>query len=155
MSIATYDFLFGKKRVNVNESAGRFVRKYRGVIKSSYAALASSTTEELTTSVASKPDTLLKYVRVNTLTALLKEVQLELEGKGFHEVDFDRLLTSPQDQTSFAQDRHIPDLLVLHPSSLPHLASLCKNSKVVIQDKASCLPAHVLAPSHDSHVIDA
>lgn len=58
---------------------------------------------------------------------------------------------------AFAKDEHIPDLLAFHPSTQFVEDELYKEGKVILQDKASCFPAHVLAPPSDegSHVIDA
>lgn len=57
----------------------------------------------------------------------------------------------------FRRDEHIPDLLVFHPSVSFNESSLLASGKIILQDKASCFPAVVLAPpAHaDVHVIDA
>ena len=57
----------------------------------------------------------------------------------------------------FAKDEHIPDLLLFHPSVSFNESTLLASGKIILQDKASCFPAVVLAPpGHvDAHVIDA
>ncbi|KAF6029290.1 NSUN5 [Bugula neritina] len=52
-------------------------------------------------------------------------------------------------------DPDIDNLLVLPTNTDLHSSPLLKDGSVVLQDKASCLPAHVLNPSPGSHVIDA
>lgn len=53
-------------------------------------------------------------------------------------------------------DYHLHDqLLVFHPSAALHGDSLVRSRRVLIQDKASCIPAAVLDPDTDMDVIDA
>lgn len=58
---------------------------------------------------------------------------------------------------SFKQDDHIPDLLAFHPSVRFIEDPLYLSGKIILQDKASCFPAHILAPParNDAVVIDA
>lgn len=60
-------------------------------------------------------------------------------------------------RTGFAVDEHIPDLLLFAPQTTFHDDSSYKAGKVILQDKASCFPAVILAPpaKDDSFVIDA
>ena len=55
------------------------------------------------------------------------------------------------------QDDHIPDLLQFHPLVQFHEDECLSSGRIILQDKASCFPATVLAPpAGDSvHVIDA
>jgi 25S rRNA (cytosine2278-C5)-methyltransferase len=57
----------------------------------------------------------------------------------------------------FAKDEHIPNLLLFHPQTQFHDDPLYKSGKIILQDKASCFPAIVLAPpaSNNAVVIDA
>jgi len=57
----------------------------------------------------------------------------------------------------FAKDDHIPDLLLFPPQTSFHDDPSYKSGKIILQDKASCFPAVVLAPParDDSVVIDA
>jgi 25S rRNA (cytosine2278-C5)-methyltransferase len=57
----------------------------------------------------------------------------------------------------FATDDHIPDLLLFPPQCQFHDDPSYKSGKIILQDKASCFPAVVLAPpaNDDSVVIDA
>jgi putative methyltransferase len=60
-------------------------------------------------------------------------------------------------RTGFATDEHIPDLLLFAPQTTFHDDPSYKTGKVILQDKASCFPAVVLAPParDDGFVIDA
>ena len=57
----------------------------------------------------------------------------------------------------FAKDEHIPDLLLFPPDTQFAEDALFLEGKIILQDKASCFPAYILAPpaEDDSVVIDA
>lgn len=56
----------------------------------------------------------------------------------------------------FVADLHVKDLFVFPASSKRYwaLSSLTKESKVILQDKASCLPSYLLSPPRGSCVLD-
>ena len=56
----------------------------------------------------------------------------------------------------FVADLHVKDLFVFPASSKRYwaLSSLTKESKVILQDKASCLPSYLLSPPRGSIVLD-
>ncbi|KAI6122173.1 S-adenosyl-L-methionine-dependent methyltransferase [Pisolithus croceorrhizus] len=92
-----------------------------------------------------------RYVRVNTCLWTTEEAIRHYQEKGF-------TLTDPfSSDKAFAQDEHIPDLLMFHPQRQFHDDVCYTTGKVILQDKASCFPATVLAPpaTDDSVVIDA
>jgi 25S rRNA (cytosine2278-C5)-methyltransferase len=57
----------------------------------------------------------------------------------------------------FAKDAHVPDLLAFSPTVQFHDDPMYKSGKIILQDKASCFPAIVLAPpvTNNAVVIDA
>lgn len=57
----------------------------------------------------------------------------------------------------FKRDEHIPDLLAFHPNARFTEDPIYLSGKIILQDKASCFPAHILAPParDDVVVIDA
>ncbi|MCI4388198.1 hypothetical protein PGIGA_G00082740 [Pangasianodon gigas] len=73
-----------------------------------------------------------RYVRVNTLEDLCS-----LSGK------------------TFMSDLHLQDLLVFSAKMDFHDHYLYKAGHIILQDKASCLPAYLLDPPVGGHVIDA
>ncbi|XP_077868127.1 28S rRNA (cytosine-C(5))-methyltransferase-like [Saccoglossus kowalevskii] len=54
----------------------------------------------------------------------------------------------------FMKDLHFDDLLVFAPNTDLHDNVLYQQGDIILQDKASCIPAHVLCPPLGSHVID-
>ncbi|KAL6302473.1 S-adenosyl-L-methionine-dependent methyltransferase [Sparassis latifolia] len=92
-----------------------------------------------------------RYVRVNTARWTTKEAIKTFISRGF-------VLSGPFDSDKgFSQDEHIPDLLAFPPQMQFVNDPLYREGKIILQDKASCFPAYVLAPpiSDDSVVIDA
>ncbi|KAF5326872.1 hypothetical protein D9619_004374 [Psilocybe cf. subviscida] len=92
-----------------------------------------------------------RYVRVNTVRGTLEEVLEVLRSRGY-------VLSDPlSSKKGFSQDKHVPNLLLLHPSTTFQDDPLYTSGKIILQDKASCFPALVLAPpaADDSVVIDA
>lgn len=102
-------------------------------------------------------DELPRYVRVNTLKTTVEDVidYLKREGFSYHGQAYRfEDLTSLKGKT-FAGDLHLSDLLVFSAKTDFHDHYLYKAGHIILQDKASCLPAHLLLPPAGSHVIDA
>lgn len=60
------------------------------------------------------------------------------------------------DDESFLADYHVKNLFVFPPSSKKYFATceLANEGKLLLQDKASCLPAFLLDPPHKATVLD-
>lgn len=58
---------------------------------------------------------------------------------------------------SIQKDEHVPDLLLFHPHTSFEDDEAYTKGQIILQDKASCFPAVVLAPPPNDrvHVIDA
>lgn len=102
-------------------------------------------------------DVIPRYVRVNTLKTTLEDVIDYLKREGFSYQgtpgrleDLDRLSGK-----MFLCDLHLKDLLVFSGKTDFHDHFLYKAGHIILQDKASCLPAFLLNPPVGSHVIDA
>ncbi|KAJ3333916.1 putative 28S rRNA (cytosine-C(5))-methyltransferase [Blyttiomyces sp. JEL0837] len=95
--------------------------------------------------------TLPRYVRVNALLSSTDEVIKKLCSEGYTLVDeYDA--SKPK---TICKDKHIPNLLLLPPSTDLHDHELLTRGKIILQDKASCFPAFILNPPLNSVVIDA
>lgn len=100
-----------------------------------------------------------RFLRVNTLKSNEKSVIDELKRLGFeHDDNGDDETTSmvnKNDESANVLDRnskkhvikdeHIPELLLLYPiTTATHELSIVQKGQVIVQDKASCMPVHVL-----------
>ncbi|SJM88393.1 uncharacterized protein ZBIST_4582 [Zygosaccharomyces bailii] len=52
-------------------------------------------------------------------------------------------------------DEFVPHLFGIHPQHKITSSNLYKDGKIIIQDRASCFPAHILNPGKDDVVMDA
>ncbi|KAM4737199.1 28S rRNA (cytosine-C(5))-methyltransferase [Anableps anableps] len=101
-------------------------------------------------------DQLPRYVRVNTLKTTVGDTVDYLKRDGFsylgQAMKLDNLNLKNKD---FVMDLHLPEILVFPPKTDFHDHFLYKAGHIILQDKASCLPAYLLDPPPGSHVIDA
>lgn len=95
-----------------------------------------------------------RYIRVNTLKTSVEKVIKHFQAKGFtHEEPTDDLKNiRPK---TIRKDKHLPDLLILPPNMDLHEDALYLSGDIILQDKASCIPAFICSPPLNSHVIDA
>lgn len=101
-------------------------------------------------------DQLPRYVRVNTLKTTVEDAVDYLKREGFAYLgeasQLDDLTLKPK---QFVKDIHLPELLVFSPKTDFHNHFLYKAGHIILQDKASCLPAFLLNAPPGCHVIDA
>ncbi|XP_024915431.1 28S rRNA (cytosine-C(5))-methyltransferase isoform X4 [Cynoglossus semilaevis] len=101
-------------------------------------------------------DRLPRYVRVNTLKTSVNDAVDYLKRDGFcYQGQASRLEDLTLREKDFVKDLYLPELLVFSPKMDFHDHFLYKAGHIILQDKASCLPAHLLSPPPGSHVIDA
>nr|XP_061803501.1 28S rRNA (cytosine-C(5))-methyltransferase-like [Nerophis lumbriciformis] len=101
-------------------------------------------------------DQLPRYVRVNTLKTTMEDTVDYLKRDGFtymgEAFKLDDLTLKAKE---FVKDLHLPEVLVFAPKTDFHDHFLYKAGHIILQDKASCLPAFLLDAPPGSHVIDA
>ncbi|XP_073526855.1 28S rRNA (cytosine-C(5))-methyltransferase [Phyllobates terribilis] len=168
MNLATvlvYDLLFGKGL----QCGGRWKSTILAQRARLHAELAKlkvkrkvSSNQDLVTSMGGSSDgpVLPRYVRVNTLKTSMDDVMTYFKRQGYTYLGKARSIQELIDfgQKSgklFLQDLHIPNLLVFPPSTDFHKDSLYTAGLIILQDKASCLPALLLDPPVGACVIDA
>jgi len=95
-----------------------------------------------------------RYARVNTLKTTTSDVIKSLEKDKFEVVPCAKN-QAPKELNQFWLDDMVPDLLVFHPNGLSVGHRLVKESHLIFQDKASCLPAAVANIQPDWTVLDA
>ncbi|XP_071331756.1 28S rRNA (cytosine-C(5))-methyltransferase isoform X1 [Trachinotus anak] len=104
----------------------------------------------------STADHLPRYVRVNTLKTTVEDAVDYLVRDGFsYQGQASRLDDLTLKEKDFVMDLHLLELLVFSPKTDFHNHFLYRAGHIILQDKASCLPAYLLNPPAGSHVIDA
>ncbi|XP_006889853.1 PREDICTED: putative methyltransferase NSUN5 [Elephantulus edwardii] len=98
-----------------------------------------------------------RYVRVNTLKTCADDAVDYFKRQGF---SYQGRASSLEDLRTlkgkhFLLDPLLPELLVFPAPTDLHEHPLYQAGHLILQDKASCLPAMLLAPPPGSHVIDA
>ncbi|MBN3293924.1 NSUN5 methyltransferase, partial [Polypterus senegalus] len=98
-----------------------------------------------------------RYARVNTLKTTVEDAIDYLKRDGF---TYQGQAKSLEDLgllsgKNFCSDLHLPDLLVFPSNTDLHAHFLYQAGHIILQDKASCLPAYLLRPPPGAHVIDA
>ncbi|XP_046391092.1 28S rRNA (cytosine-C(5))-methyltransferase isoform X2 [Ischnura elegans] len=94
-----------------------------------------------------------RYVRVNTLHLNVEEAVDFFRNEGWllsRQADEDLFPSSDH----FRVDAHIPDVLSFPPGTELYSHPLYKDRSILLQDKASCMAAHLLAPPPGSTVLD-
>jgi putative methyltransferase len=96
-----------------------------------------------------------RWVRVNTLRTTLAEV-LKEGFDGYTEVkELGQLLGTTGKERVFYRDPIVKDLLAFPPGVDLTTTELYKDGKLILQDRSSCLPAHLLNPPRNANTIDA
>uniref|UniRef100_A0A8C5P628 28S rRNA (cytosine-C(5))-methyltransferase n=1 Tax=Leptobrachium leishanense TaxID=445787 RepID=A0A8C5P628_9ANUR len=101
-----------------------------------------------------------RYVRLNTLKITTNEAIAYFKRQGYTYLGKARSLDEVAELGQkhgkrFLQDLHVPDLLAFPPGTDFHKDTLYTAGHLILQDKASCLPALLLSPPVGSCVIDA
>ncbi|XP_024886031.1 probable 28S rRNA (cytosine-C(5))-methyltransferase [Temnothorax curvispinosus] len=101
-----------------------------------------------------------RYVRVNTLLLSVEKAICLFQEDGWQLLPKSTTYSSYLQSLSqlskphFIQDLHIPEMLVFPPLTPFHGHSGYKSGELILQDKASCLPVHLLDPVSGSVVLD-
>jgi len=92
-----------------------------------------------------------RYVRVNTNYWSLEDAIAYFNRKGFTLREDDDS-EKPLESKDFSRDLHIPTLLLFSPSVSFQSDTAYQSGKIILQDKASCFPAVVLAPPAGANI---
>ncbi|XP_061193726.1 28S rRNA (cytosine-C(5))-methyltransferase-like [Saccostrea echinata] len=109
----------------------------------------------------STSEALPRYVRVNLIKVTMEEVIKVFMDDGWTLVpmpdEVDSFIEACRNlgEAEFMKDFHLSDLLVFPAYTDLHNHHLVQKSKVILQDKASCLPAHILSPPEGAVVVDS
>ncbi|GLH15049.1 uncharacterized protein GBIM_19452 [Gryllus bimaculatus] len=102
----------------------------------------------------------LQYVRLNTLLVTINGTIQQLIDDGWQLKDTPETYelfikcASNLGENQFMKDYHLDDVLIFPQRSNMHEHKLVENGSLLLQDKASCLPALLLDPKPGSVVLD-
>ncbi|KAM9455968.1 28S rRNA (cytosine-C(5))-methyltransferase isoform 2-T2 [Clarias gariepinus] len=158
--VLVYDLLIGQG-VKCGGNWKAVMLKHRPRLQAALARIkvkrkVSRNEDLLPVSVQSNKD-IPRYIRVNTLKTTVEDVIDYLKREGF---SYQGKASQLEDLCSisgkgFISDLHLRDLLVFCGKMDFHDHYLYKAGHIILQDKASCLPAYLLEPPVGGHVIDA
>ncbi|NXA09835.1 NSUN5 methyltransferase, partial [Sapayoa aenigma] len=161
--VLVYDLLFGKGL----KCGGRWkalARRHRARLEAELARLkvrhkVSRNEDLLAPAQVASPaaSQVPRYVRVNTLKTRVDDVIDFFKRQGYSYLGKAASVKelSALSEKKFLLDLHFPELLVFPPQTDLHDNLLYTSGHIILQDKASCLPAFLLSPAAGSHVIDA
>ncbi|CEP12295.1 hypothetical protein [Parasitella parasitica] len=95
-----------------------------------------------------------RYARVNEHKLTVQKAIKSFQNEGY------TLIDCPEDLRElklkeFCIDRHLHDMLIFHQKTDFHAHPLYVSGNIILQDKASCFPAHVCQAPQGVHAIDA
>lgn len=159
--VLVYDLLMGQG-LKCGGSWKAVIMKHRARLQSVLARMKVkqkvSKNEDLLPKNLKQPEAgqLPRYVRVNTVKTTVDDVVDYLKRDGLSYLgQASRIGDLTLKEKEFLRDMHLPELLVFSPKTDFHDHFLYKAGHIILQDKASCLPAYLLNPPPGSHVIDA
>lgn len=150
------ELLFGKKTLPGSSLPITTTLKYKKQLEKNLAGVSGKSGRE--------KNKFPKYARVNSLCNSLHRVVRELRESDWFEVMYDKESTTYSqflemvgslEEKRYLVDYHLNNLLVFPPRTQLYDHPLVQDGSLLLQDKASCLPVHVLSPSPGSVVLDA
>ncbi|XP_071144620.1 28S rRNA (cytosine-C(5))-methyltransferase-like isoform X2 [Mytilus edulis] len=156
-----FDFLIGKKGLVRAGRLKQTMTRHKTDIQKAYQKICEEAGVTSLSEVMDEQDIALpRYVRVNLIKTTVEAVISALESEWEYVVSpatnmkrF-RKAIKEFEKHHFTRDLHLPDVLVFPPGTDFHDHELMLKGEIILQDKASCFPAHILNPTKGSVVID-
>nr|XP_023030251.1 probable 28S rRNA (cytosine-C(5))-methyltransferase [Leptinotarsa decemlineata] len=156
--ILIVELIWGRKTLPGQSKPESTVRAYEQIFKAHLSDDKTNSSEIIDAQVKLKP----RYVRVNSLALTLNEAVEGFRDEGWimskflDKSDYQGFLNkiSSLNEDEFLVDIHIPNLLIFPPKTQFYNHPAYKNGSIILQDKASCLPVHILNPTPGSKVLD-
>uniref|UniRef100_A0A069DWE0 Putative proliferation-associated nucleolar protein nol1 n=1 Tax=Panstrongylus megistus TaxID=65343 RepID=A0A069DWE0_9HEMI len=146
------EIVFGRKSFHCNDEISKKVYQYKEELKN----LSEGTKKQERAFIP-------RFCRINTLSCTKHEFYSVL-SRHFKLIEFgDKSKVSYEDflnlvkklkKTDYVQDYHLSDLYIFHPKVNLTASPLYVDNKIILQDKASCLVAPLLAPTPGSLMMD-
>ncbi|XP_059141753.1 28S rRNA (cytosine-C(5))-methyltransferase-like [Physella acuta] len=161
--VLLYEYLLGKN-FGRNVHFRKVLLQYKTDFKNAAAKIIAKHTAKDLKSVVKlltkdKSIKIPRYMRVNLIKSTVEDVVGELQSEGWEYIGKiesasfkDTVLSMSSSQ--FGLDPHLPDVLVFPVGTDFHAHYLTTDGKLIQQDKASCMPGHILNPPPGSTVMD-
>ncbi|XP_052753734.1 28S rRNA (cytosine-C(5))-methyltransferase [Galleria mellonella] len=151
--VLTAELLFGKKTLPGKSKPEQTVLSY----KDQFEKYATDHQDDLKTEVVRRP----RYVRINTNLLTTSDAIRAFQDEGYRFIRctsgaYDDYLKQIQSLTEydFTQDYHVKTVFVFPSGTKLHEHELYLENKIILQDKATALAVHLLAPPTGSVVLD-
>ncbi|KAJ1663669.1 hypothetical protein IW140_004754 [Coemansia sp. RSA 1813] len=155
----------GLQRQGANQKLNQSIRKHKAKLVAELARLKEElgiqSNDDLVPAGLRDSGSTFRYVRINLLAATVDGVSRYFQDEGYELVDFQQVERSMVHHVlkvksrTFMRDPDLHDLLVFPPGTDLHAHPLYLGGSIILQDKASCMPAHVVRPAAGSTVLDA
>ncbi|CAO3670217.1 unnamed protein product [Rhizopus stolonifer] len=158
--VLIHDLLFTKRGITVRNEVPlkQCVTRHQARLKAELIKIkvkrGVTTNEDLVSQKVKDAVLIPRYARVNEHKITVGKAIKAFEKEGFSLIDYPEDLKELQPK-QFCVDRHLYDMLVFHQRTDFHDHALYKSGQIILQDKASCFPAHVCHPPQGVHAIDA
>ncbi|XP_073944343.1 nop2/Sun-like domain containing protein 5 [Choristoneura fumiferana] len=151
--VLTAELLFGKKALPGKSKPEQTILSY----KDQFEKYTADHQEDLKTEVVRRP----RYVRINTNLLTTSDAIGAFQEEGYRFIrctsgSYDDYLKQIQGLTEydFTQDYHVKTVFVFSAGTKLHEHDLYLENKIILQDKATALAVHLLAPPPGSVVMD-
>lgn len=151
--LLTHDLLLSKSgRIQMGKTPLKeSVLKHKTRLTAEYVKLKLKHKVKELSELVEDDDTPVRWFRVNTLK--ITHIDTFIEKHFSHLVEVSSV-TKIKPGTIY-KDQYIPNLYGIHPTTKLTSIHPYVMGQVIIQDRASCFPAHILNPSSEDKVIDA
>uniref|UniRef100_A0A7E4V855 SAM_MT_RSMB_NOP domain-containing protein n=1 Tax=Panagrellus redivivus TaxID=6233 RepID=A0A7E4V855_PANRE len=157
--VVLYEMVVGKGYKFFGSKLKAAARQFQEAVEAHKAKLAAEGITASGCAEESVSEAIPRYVRVNTLVVSVDEVleNLQIDGWKVKTCNASNFATTFKSlgKRDVLRDPHVDDLLVFPTKTDLHAHPLVASGGFVLQDKASCLPAFVLAPKPGEIAFDA
>jgi len=149
-----YDLLSGESHsIQGGGSVKKILTSHSNLLRTTFVrikiARGARNDEDLLPAEMKCADRMPRYARVNACRATMSEVHDRLAKEGYRlmEEKYHKHTWADGDEKYYYEDAHIPNLLVFSPGTDLHAHPLLTSGRIILQDKASCMPAAALDPA--------
>ncbi|CAO3636900.1 unnamed protein product [Mucor fragilis] len=158
--VLIHDLLFTKRGITVRNDVPlkQCVMRHHSRLKSELIKIkikrGATSDEDLVSQKVKDAVLIPRYARVNEHKLTVQKAIKSFQNEGYTLVDCPEDLRELK-LKEFCIDRHLHDMLIFHQKTDFHAHPLYVSGNIILQDKASCFPAHVCQAPKGAHAIDA